>query len=81
LENIEGFLHFEAFIPKNFQIGRDNNSASVGSMEDERTFSTLFFMESKSKNHLNEHMHMVVGISSQIFFTLNTFPYDACFDD
>jgi hypothetical protein len=54
----------------------------LGSMEDERTFSTLSFMKSKLKNHFNEHLHTIVGIYSQTFYTLNTFLYDkADFDD
>jgi hypothetical protein len=42
----------------------------LGSMEDERTFSTLYFMKSKLINRLNEHLHMVVHIYPQTFFTL-----------
>jgi len=53
----------------------------LGSMEDERTFSTLSFMKSKLKNHFNEHLHTIVKTYSQTFYTLNTFLYDACFDD
>jgi hypothetical protein len=39
------------------------------------------FMKSKLMNRLNEHLHTIVGMYSQTFFTLNTFLYDACFDD
>jgi hypothetical protein len=42
----------------------------LGSMEDERTFSTLYFMKSKSINRLNEHLHVVVHIYFQTLFTL-----------
>jgi hypothetical protein len=34
----------------------------LGSMEDERTFSTFFFMKSKLKNRLNKHLHIVGGM-------------------
>jgi hypothetical protein len=53
----------------------------MGSVEDEQTFSTLSLMKSKLKNRLNEHLHMIVGMYSQTFFTLNTFPYDTFFND
>jgi hypothetical protein len=53
----------------------------LGSMEDEQTFSTSYFMKSKLRNCLNDQMHAIVGMYSYIFYTLNTFPYDACFDD
>jgi hypothetical protein len=53
----------------------------LGSVEDEQTFYTLSFMKTKLKNRLNEHLHTIVGMYSQTFFTLNTFPYDMCFDD
>lgn len=42
----------------------------LGSMDDERTFSTLYFMKSKLINRLNEHLHMVVHMYPQTFFTL-----------
>jgi hypothetical protein len=42
----------------------------LGSMEDERTFSTLYFMKSKLINRFNEHLHVAVHMYSQTFFTL-----------
>jgi hypothetical protein len=53
----------------------------LGSVEDEQTFFTLYFMKSKLKNRPNEHLHTIVGMYSQIFSTLNTFLYEAWFDD
>jgi hypothetical protein len=52
----------------------------LGSMVDEQTLSILFFMKSKLKNYLNEHLQIVVWIYSQTFYILNTL-YDTCFDD
>jgi len=40
-----------------------------------------FLMKSRLRNCLNEHLHIVVGMYSQTFYTLNTFPYDAYFDN
>jgi hypothetical protein len=39
-------------------------------VEHEQTFSTFFFMKSKLKNHLNEHLHIVAEMYSQTFYTL-----------
>jgi hypothetical protein len=50
-------------------------------MEDEWTFSTLSFIKSKLENHLNEHLNIDVGMYSQKNYSLNIFPYDACFED
>jgi hypothetical protein len=52
----------------------------LGFVEDEQIFSTLSFMNSKLRNSLNEHLHIIVGMYSQSFYILNTFPYDKCFD-
>jgi hypothetical protein len=67
--------------PKFFKLAKIVIVQVLGSMEDEHTFSTLSFMKSKLRNHFNEHLHIVVGMYSQTFFILNTFPYDTCFDD
>jgi hypothetical protein len=48
----------------------------LGLVEDEQTFSTISFMKSKLKNHLNEHLNIVMGMYTQTFYSLNTFPYD-----
>ncbi len=42
----------------------------LGLVEDERTFSTLSFMKSRLKNHLNEHLHIVVGTPSRMMLAL-----------
>jgi hypothetical protein len=77
LVDIGDFLHLEALIPWIFQIGKDCNNANVGVSVDEQTFSILYFMKSKLRNYLNEHLQIVVWIYSQTFYILNT----TCFDD
>jgi hypothetical protein len=47
----------------------------LGSVEDERTFSTLTFMKLKLKNHLTTHLDLVVKMYAQDFFTLQSFPF------
>jgi len=53
----------------------------LGLVEDEQTFSILSFMKSKLKNCFNEYWNIVVGMYSQTFYSLNTFPYDTCFEN
>jgi hypothetical protein len=42
----------------------------LGSVEDERTFSTLTFMKSKLRNRPTTHLDLVVRMYAQDFFTL-----------
>ena len=52
----------------------------LGSIQDERTFSTVSFMKSKLQNQLSEHLELMVNFKSQKFFTLETFPYTAAYE-
>ena len=52
----------------------------LGSVEDERTFSSLSFLKDKTRNRLdNSHLSLVVGMHAQEVYTLQDFPYEACF--
>jgi hypothetical protein len=53
----------------------------LGSVEDERTFSSVGFLKSKVRNNLEEHIQVVVGMYSQRIFTLESFPYEKVFDE
>ena len=57
-----------------FKVAKIAIAAVLGSVEDERTFSTLSFMKSKLRNRLRGHMDTCVKLFSQSFFTLETFP-------
>jgi hypothetical protein len=52
----------------------------LGSIEDERCFNLVSFLKSKLHNHLNPHLHPIVALYAQRFFTLNTFPYATTFE-
>jgi hypothetical protein len=52
----------------------------LGSVQDERTFSTVSFIKSKLRNRLTTHLPLVVGIKCQNFYNLQDFPYDAPFN-
>jgi len=47
----------------------------VGSVEDERTFSTLFFIMSNLQNRLVGHLNIAIHMFPQHFFTKETFPF------
>lgn len=48
----------------------------LGSVEDERTFSSVKFLKSPLRNSLDAHLNLVVGMYSQKMFTLKNFPYE-----
>jgi hypothetical protein len=52
----------------------------LGSVQDERTFSTLTFMKNKLRNRLTTHLELVVGMKMQNFYTLDNFPYGDAYD-
>lgn len=51
----------------------------LGSVEDERTFSTLSFIKNKLRNRLTTHMELTVAMFAQKFYTIEDFPYSVCF--
>jgi len=52
----------------------------LGNVEDECRFSFFAFLKNKLRATLDPHLPLVVGMYCQIFYTLETFPYDATFD-
>jgi hypothetical protein len=55
------------------------NPLVLGSVEDEWTFSTLSFMKDKLRNRLQTHLPLVVSMHGQIFYDINTFPYEEAY--
>lgn len=53
----------------------------IRSMEDERMFSTLSWMENKIKNRLGKHLDFAVFLYAQPFWTRESFPYSAAYDE
>ena len=52
----------------------------LGSMEDERAFSSVTFLKDKLWNRLDgDHLGLVVGMHNQSVYTLTSFPYEECF--
>ena len=47
-----------------------------GSVEEERTFSTMGFIKDKLRNRLGEqHLNTVVSLKTQQLYDLSTFPF------
>jgi hypothetical protein len=53
----------------------------IGSVEDERLFSSVKFLKSKLRSSLMVNLEVVVGMFSQHIYTLESFPYQKVFDD
>jgi len=75
------FKVLQSTLSKYFKLVKITTVQVLGSMEDEQTFSTLYFMKSKLRNKLNEHLHVVVRMYSQTFFTLENFMYNVAFEE
>jgi hypothetical protein len=52
----------------------------LGSVQDERTFSTVTFLKTKVRNRLTTHLPLVVDMKTQPFFSIDSFPYDAVYN-
>lgn len=68
-------LRVKAF-PEYFKLAQIAIVQVLGSVEDERCFSSLAFLKNKLRNSLDMHLECVVGMYSQKIFSLETFPYD-----
>jgi hypothetical protein len=51
----------------------------LGSIEDERSFSSLNFLKNKVRNRLDQNLQVIVGMHGQQIYNLKNFPYDDCF--
>jgi len=68
-------LRVKAF-PEYFRLAEIAIVQVLGSVEDERCFSSLAFLKNKLRNSLDTHLELVVGMYSQKLFSLESFPYD-----
>jgi hypothetical protein len=51
----------------------------LGSVEDERTFSTLSFIKNRLRNRLTVNLETYAAMYAQHFFTMSNFPYGTTF--
>jgi hypothetical protein len=52
----------------------------LGSVEDERCFSSLKFLKSYQRNRLGKHLPLVVRMFGQRYYSLEDFPYSEVID-
>jgi hypothetical protein len=65
-----------AGFPEYFKLAEIAIVLVLGSVEDERTFSTLGFVKSKVRNKLIDHLALCVQMYTQKFWNLQTFPFN-----
>ena len=53
----------------------------LGSVKDERTFSTLPFMKNKLRNRLSVHLPLVMAVHAQEHYHLENFPFNKAYAD
>jgi hypothetical protein len=62
-------------IPKYLKLAEIGCAFVLGSVEDERTFSSLKFLKSRLRNRLEDKLPLVVRMDGQKKFTQEIFPY------
>ena len=68
--------HLQKLIPEYLKLG----FLVLGSIEDERCFSTLKFLKSCHRNRLEKHLLLVVRMFGQQYFSLKSFPFTEAID-
>ena len=61
--------------PKYFKLAKMAMTIVLGSVEDERAFSTVGFVKGKLRNKLGDHLPLCVQMFTQKFYTLKNFLY------
>jgi len=67
--------HLQKLIFEYFKVVEIGCCMVLGSVEDERCFSTLKFLKSCQCNRLGKHLPLVVHMFGQKYYTLDNFPY------
>jgi hypothetical protein len=52
----------------------------LGSVQDERTFSTITFLKTRVRNKLTTHLSLIMGMKTRPFFSIDSFPYDVAYN-
>lgn len=74
-DRVFGSTVLSKMIPKYLKLAKIACAFVLGSVEDERTFSSLKFLKSCLKNWLEDKLPFVVMMHGQKYFTQETFPY------
>jgi hypothetical protein len=73
---LQSSSYLYSYISEWFKVADIAVTTVIGSVEDERTFSTLSWMKSKVRNRLNAHLDCTISVYTQNYFKLDTFPYE-----
>lgn len=68
--------HLSKLISEYMKLAQLGSVLVLGSVEDERCFSSLKFLKSCQRNRLGKHLPLVVRMFGQQYFTLENFPYN-----
>jgi hypothetical protein len=72
---VSGLAVLSKMIPEYLKLAEIGYAFILGSVEDERTFSSLKFLKSRLRNWLEDKLPLVVRMHGQKNFTQETFPY------
>jgi hypothetical protein len=76
---LDGNLTLNKCFPEFIKLAEIAMIHVLGSVEDERTFSSLNFLKDRLWNRLDMHQQVIVGVHGQQVYKMENFPYDACF--
>jgi hypothetical protein len=71
---------FSHGFPKYLKLAEITLVLVIENVEDERVFSSVYFLKTKLRNSLDPHLGVVVGMYSQNIYALQNFPYNVVFD-
>jgi hypothetical protein len=77
---VSGSAVLTKMIPEYLKLAEIGCTFVLGSVEDERTFSSLKFLKSRLWNRLEDKLPLVVKMHGQKFYTHETFPYTQALD-
>ena len=78
--NLSQSRHLGSLISEYFKVAEIGCCMVLGSVENERCFSTLKFLKSCHRNRLGKHLPLAVRMFGQKFYTLQTVPYKEAID-
>jgi hypothetical protein len=67
-KTFDAFRVLTHFFPKHLKLAKMTIVHVIGSVEDEKCFSSLTFLKNKLQATLDPHLSLVVGMYSQKFF-------------
>jgi hypothetical protein len=78
--SIDGNSYLRHSLSEFMKVAELGITMVLGSVQDERTFSTMSFLKTKVRNRLTTHLPLVVSMKCQNFYTIQNFPYDVAYE-